>query len=257
MATHKVPHGYGTRQPVVRFIEVSKGERPAIEEEVAIWLPVLQQLQLQQEWYVILAGTILGRCATTNNLVPCNRGVATTVRYTASDVAYSYDIENTSTLVTAAKAVANGMAANRPVGWAPFHYLSSSMGVKYVNYELQPHVTTLNDYVVQVPLIWSHQTEGTRTLVNGCLVVANQSNATWAANGAPVRYLAADSAEQIAGRCLIVETIAAYDNLDKVRTVRGLGLSGDGTSGIESWLVATHEDGAAATISAKIAIDLL
>lgn len=255
--TIKVPYGY-ERQPILRFLEISKGERPAIEEQTASWLPVVQLSTLQTEWWVILAGTILTRDDATNNLVPCPGPATINVPYTVNDVNYTYDVVNPTTLVTVAMTRNNQLTNNPPIGWAPYHFFARSMQTRRTNYDLQPNVATLNDYIIQMPLVWDEQTTGANTLINGCLIRPQGSNATWLKNGSPVRWLnGVDSVEYIAGRALIVENIAVYDNLDKVRVVRGSGLSGDGTGGIETWLSANHEDGDPATISAKIAIDLM
>lgn len=254
----KQPRGY-SRQPIINFQEISKGERPAIDLSTAIWLPVIQQSTLQGEWHVILAGTICSLQG--GRVVPANGGVAQNVTYTVNDVGYTYDIDNTANFVTAAGAAANQLADNRPVGWSWHHMFSDSANTVYTNYSLQPHVSTLNDYMVQVPLLWDEQYPGAgiaTDIMEGWLV-RPLGDATWAKNGAPVRWVdGTDTADQIAGRCLRLETISVIDNLNKIRTVSGLGLSGDGTNGIEHWLVATREDGTTAVSrKATIAIDLL
>lgn len=255
--TIKIPDAYA-RQPVIHFQEVSKGERPAIDcERPATWLPVIQQSARQGEWHVVLAGTIVAREVTTGNLlVPANGGAAQNVTYTVNDVGYTYNYANTTQLVTAA-GVAGQYPANLPMGWCFYHWFSQSMITRFTNYSLQPNVATLNDYVIEIPLIWTHQTTGANALINGCLVRPD-GTAVWAQNGSPIRWInGVDSVEQIAGRVLKVEDITVVDNLDKVRTVRGLGLSGDGTSGIEHWLSATHQNGSTADHKAIIAIDLM
>ena len=258
--TIKVPPGYA-RQPIIHFQEISKGRSPAIpDEKAALWLPVVQLSEMQKEWHVVLAGTIVARDATTLTLVPANGGVQQNIVYSASDEGYSVDVEDTTKLVVSAKTVSNGLAANLPVGWCYYHWFSRSMEVKYTNYDLQPNVATLNDYVVQVPLLWNEQMAnlGTTGLRDGCYVKPLGSG-TWKKNGAPVRWVAAsDSAEQIAGRVLKLETITELDHLGKVRVVSGTGLSGDGTSGLEHWLSGLREDGTTAlTKDMYVAIDCM
>ena len=254
MAEIRIPSGY-SHQPTINFQEVSKGERPAITEQMALWLPVVQLSAIQNEWHVVLAGTIVAHQG--GFIVPANGGAAQDVSYTASDVTAGTYSVTTGSAITAAGTVTDALTANLPVGWAWHHMFSRVSQVAFTNYDLMPNVSTLNDYVVELPLIWSEQTTGDEALVDGCLVKPLGS-ATWNKNGAPVRYIdATDSAEQICGRVLKLDDITVVDSLDKVRTVNGLGLSGDGTSGIEHWLSATHEGGSVADHKAIIAIDLM
>lgn len=260
--TIKVPHGYG-RQPIINFQEISAGRSPAIpDEKAALWLPGIQASEMQKEWHVVLAGTICARDATTGDLVPANGGVAQNVVYSAVDEAYTPDVEDLTILVVAAKSVSNGLAANLPIGWCYYHWYSRGMQVKYGNYDLQPNVALLNDYLVQVPLLWDEQYTNIGNLVtglcNGCYVKPLGSG-TWKKNGAPVRWLtASDSMEQVAGKIIKIETITADTGLAKTRVVKGTGISGDGTSGLEHWLSATREDGATAcTKDMYVAVDFM
>lgn len=254
----KVPRGYG-RQPLINFQEISKGRSPAIEDEqVANYLPVLQQSKMQSEWQTILAGTIVSRDSN-GYLVPANGGSAMTPKYGDSDVDYTVDIDDTTSLVSSAASASSTIAANRPIGWASYHWFAGSIRDRHLNYDLQPNVSTLNDYVIQIPLLWDAQYTGDDTLLDGCLVKAMQDDTTMKKNGAPVYFdPAADSVDQIAGRVLKLGSISAKGGLNKVRVVKGTGLSGDGTDGIEHWLVAKREDGATDVSKyAYIAIDFM
>lgn len=256
----KVPRGYG-RQPIINFQEISKGVSPAIEDEQAAnYLPVLQASKLQDEWMVVLAGTIVGRDSN-GYLVPCNGNEASVdLVYSVNDVGYTVDIEDTTELVTAAKTATDEFPQTLPIGWASYHWFTGSVRDRHQNYDLQPNVSTLNDYLVQVPLLWDEQFGGgSDPLVNGCLVKPHFSATVMKKNGAPIYFdPAADSVDLVSGRVLKVGNIRAKGGLEKVRTLAGSGISGDGTGGIEHWLVATREDGTTASNKqAYIAIDFM
>lgn len=251
----KIPRDFA-RQPLINFQEISKGERPAITEVGNSWMPVVQLSPTQNEYWNMLAGIIVAHQG--GVLVPANNATACNVVYAAADVNYTEDIGNMTNLVAAAVTRANALVANLPVGWLWHHIFSTAIPLRNINYDLQPNIVTLNDYIVQFPIRWHEQSEGANALVDGCLV-RPLASATTGKVGSPVRWVnGVDSAEQICGRVLRLEAIAIIDNLDKVRTVRGLGISGDGTGGFEHWLVANHEDtGAQATHKATVAIDLM
>ena len=207
---------------------------------------------------VVLAGTIVGRDSN-GYLVPCNGNqAAINLVYSVNDVSYTVDIDDATNLVAAAKTATAKFPQTLPVGWASYHWFSGSVRERHLNYDLQPNVSTLNDYLVQVPLLWDEQYTSD-ALINGGLVKPFYSATVMKKNGAPVYFdPATDSVDLVCGRVLKVGTIAAKGGLDKVRTMKGGGLSGDGTNGIEHWLVATREDGSTAcNKQAYVAIDFM
>jgi len=255
--TTKTPLGYG-RQPIKNLQEINEGERPNLPiMKPAKYLPVKTQMEKLKEYYVIEAGVVLS-LDTSGYFTPCNGGVAQDITYAAGDVAYTVDADDATAFVSAAGTASAQLGANLPIGWCNEHLLSNTTAERNVNYYMQDAMPVLCDYVVELPLLWTAQTTGATEIVAGCLVKAYgaEIDATNAC-GAPVRWQhGADSVDQIIGRCHWLDSIAEVDNLSMVRGVRGLGLSGDGTSGIESWLVGTHQGGDAATTRVRISITL-
>lgn len=254
----KSPLGYG-RQPIKNLQEIFKGERPSLPSMYpAKYLPVKTEIKKLEEYYVLEAG-VIAALDSNGYLVPANGGAAQTITYAANDTDYTVDVDDATSFVSGAGNASATLAANLPIGWINEHIMSYTYEERHVNYKFQDFMGILCDYVVEFPLLWTEQTAGDQALTNGCLIAplgasVDSSNQC----GAPVRFRhGTDSVEQICGRCQWLDDIAEIDNMSKVRTVKGLGLSGDGTDGIHSWLVGTHEGGDAAAKYARVAIDLM
>jgi len=236
----KTPRGYG-RQPVMQFLEISQGERPSMAIAPAKYIPVQQQDQLFNEWYTILAGQIVA-FDSAGALVPANGGTAQDIVYTANDVSYTVDQADQTILVAAAKTISNGYLANKPSGWAFFHWYSSAIEDRYYNYILQPRVSILCDYFISVPLKLTAQ----NAFASGDFVMPNGS-------GQPIPWDTV-SVEQVCGRAIKVGTALQDEGLAKVRTMKGMGLAGQDTGGMLPHLYGTHEGGGAITTEILINI---
>lgn len=235
----KVPRGYEVTRP--KILEISEGERPALARGTdalypAPWLPVSFLDKRHEEYIVIDAGKILARQDT--YLVPANGGVAADVVYADADVGEVLDVSvfpGSRTFVTTAKTESGARTANKPVGWAPFHFYNRATPQdKWINYELQAEVTTLNRYLIEMPITKTAQD----AFADGELVKSDL-------DGDPVPFdPAADDVDQVAGRVLHVFDILtgsnSHDRLDLVRVVKGSGVSGDATSGVEKHLRQLH-----------------
>lgn len=258
-AAHKTPRGFEV-QPVREFQFISEGASPKITKgEVATYLPVLRQDKHFDENFVILAGMIVSRDSG-GQLVPANGGAAQTLDYTAIDVDYTVDLDggdvnnSAATLVAAAKTTAATIAANLPMGWAPYHFYSGSLRLRFAskNYELQPDVAILNRGLIEMPITKTDQA----TIDEGSLLQSDTDGipTVWAPGGV------ADVA-QIVGRALFRDPIASYpgkDGLSKVRTVRGPALAGANTDGVHGWLYnKTHDGGGVAVDYIRVNITLL
>ena len=85
-----------------------------------------------------------------------------------------------------------------------------------------------SDYLIEIPVLSG--TDASGTIAAGDLVCSNTA-------GGFIKWTDAVSmVDQIVGRCIQRATVSAVDNLDKVQTVPGLGLSGSATSGVPSHL---------------------
>ena len=236
----RIPRGYERNSNLTRtFLEISQGERPALELKPAQYLPVQVQDQYLNDWVVISAGTIVAVDAS-GDLVNCNGGAATAYTYTANDIGLTvdYDSNGHDTYVTAAGATSSTPPGNKPIGVAPYDYYQNlSAGydsasptevTKYTNYQLQDKVAVLCDYLIEIPV--KSGTDASGTINAGDLV---QSSTI----GGFIRWNdQVHIPDQIVGRCIQRSTVAAVDNLDKVQTVPGLGLSGTDTGGIPQHL---------------------
>jgi len=240
MADNRVPRGYERNSNLVReFMEISQGERPAFEAKPAQYLPVSVQDQYLNDWVVIKAGIVVAIDAS-GDLVWANGGASHQYTYVASDVGLTidYDDGGHDTYVSAAKTTTAYAPGNKPVGVAPYDYYqnlnqgfdsASPTGLtKYNNYQVQDKVAVLCDYLIEVPIKSGCDASG--TINPGDLVQAdiNGGYIIWRDN--------TDDVTQIVGRCIQRSTVAAVDNLDKVQTVPGLGLSGSDTGGIPQHL---------------------
>jgi len=238
---NRIPRGYERTQGL---LEISKGERPALELKPAQYLPVVREDRYLEDWVVIEAGTIVS-VDPSGFLVPCNGFQPQTVDYSANDVGITVDIDDAGhdTYVTAAGTSTDEIAANKPVGVAPYDYyqnLNAGFGeagaTKYLNYQIQDKVAILCDYLIEVPVHSGADASG--TIAAGDLVCSNTA-------GQFIKWTDGVSmVDQIVGRCIQRSTVSAVDNLDKVQTVPGLGLSGYDTNGVPSHLYDYDNDAA-------------
>ena len=239
MATNRIPRGYERNSNLVReFLEISEGERPALTLRPAQYLPVKYQDHYLNDWVVITAGTIVSVDAS-GDLVNANGGASQALTYTADDVGLTIDLETNGhdVYVTGAKTTTAKMAGNKPIGVAPYDYYqninqgfdtASPVGLtKYTNYQIQDKVAVLCDYLIEVPVKTGVDASG--TVNSGDLV---QSNST----GGFILWRETDPVSQIVGRCIQRKAVTVVDNLDKVQTVPGLGLSGSDTAGVPQHL---------------------
>ncbi len=133
-------------------------------------------------------------------------------------------------------------------------WYSGILDERFQNYELQPFVAVWNQGYFEYPMIRA-ETEG--TLVRGGLV--RPGSGTAGDEGHYVRWVdGVDDADQIVGRCWKIETIASLRDrgLSRVHTVKGLGLSGTGTSGVSAHLVQTREAGGNAVTMFRVVLNV-
>lgn len=242
MASARIPRGYERNSNLVReFLEISEGQRPALELRPAQYLPVKYQDHYLNDWVVITAGTIVS-VDPSGDLVNCNGGASQSLTYTSDDIGLTVDFDSNGhdsyVTVSEVGATTNKVAGNKPIGVAPYDYyqnLNSGFDsanptglTKYTNYQIQDKVAVLCDYLIEVPVKSAVDASGT---VNpGDLVQSD-------ANGGFILWRnGTNDVTQIVGRCIQRKAVAAVDNLDKVQTVPGLGLSGSDTAGVPQHL---------------------
>jgi hypothetical protein len=209
-----------------------------LELRPAQYLPVIREDKYLEDWVVISAGTIVSIDAS-GYLVPCNGYQPKTLTYTSNDIGITVDIDTNGHDVYVTSSTTgvstNSITANKPIGVAPYDYyqnLSAGFGVtgnnKYTNYQIQNKVAVLCDYLIEVPVLSG--TDASGSVAPGDLL---QSNTT----GGFVKWKdTVGMVDQIVGRCVQRLATTAVDNLDKVQTVPGLGLSGSDTGGVPSHL---------------------
>jgi hypothetical protein len=240
MSGARIPRGYERNSNLVRdFLEISEGQRPALELRPAQYLAVKYQDHYLNDWVVITAGTIVAVDAS-GDLVHANGGASSTITYTADDIGLTVDLDANGhdEYVAAAGASSVLMAGNKPIGVAPYDYFqninagfdsASPAGLtKYTNYQIQDKVAVLCDYLIEVPVKTAVDASG--TVKAGDLVQSD-------ANGGFILWKnGTHDVTQIVGRCIQRKSVVAVDNLDKVQTVPGLGLSGSDTAGVPQHL---------------------
>lgn len=257
MASARIPRGYERNSNLVRdFLEISEGQRPALELRPAQYLPVVTQDHYLNDWVVVRAGTIVA-VDPSGDIVIANGGTPNSITYSLTNdvgITIDYDDAGHDTYVTSASTTT--LPANKPIGVAPYDYYQNiNQGfdsatpaglTKYTNYQIQDKVAVLCDYLIEVPV--KSGTDASGTIYAGDLV---QSNTT----GGFVKWCnGVGDVTQIVGRCIQRKTIAAVDNLDKVQTVPGLGLSGSDTAGVPQHLY-DYDNSAAYTT--KLLIQLM
>lgn len=236
---NRIPRGYERNSNLVReFLEISEGERPALELRPAQYLPVKYQDNYLNDWVVITAGTIVA-VDPSGDLVNANGGASQTLTYTSNDIGITVDLDANGhdEYVTVAGASSAKVAGNKPIGVAPYDYfqninagfdsLNPTGLTKYTNYQIQDKVAVLCDYLIEVPVKSGVDASGTVQV--GDLVQSD-------ANGGFILWRESDPVSQIVGRVIQRKAVSAVDNLDKVQTVPGLGLSGSDTAGVPQHL---------------------
>jgi hypothetical protein len=249
---NRIPRGYERTRGL---LEISKGERPALELKPAQYLHVIREDKYLEDWVVIEAGTIVS-VDPSGLLVPCNGFEPQTITYDDNDIGLTVDIDETndSTYVTVAGASSAAIDGNKPVGVAPYDYyanLNAGFGnagaTKYLNYQIQDKVAILCDYLIEIPVHGDADASG--IIVAGDLVQSNTE-------GKFIKWVdGASDVSQIVGRCIQrADNSTPVDNLDKVQTVPGLGLSGSATQGTPSHLFDYSND---APYAEKMLIQLM
>lgn len=228
--TLKAANGY-ERTGYDVFSEVSEGERPALAEvaQPANWLPVQAWDDYNHEGIVVLAGTIMGFDSLISGvprLVPAVGASPMTITYGTYDVSYTVDADDLTSLVASAGAASAVIAANRPVGWAWFHYYSAGIRDRLINYDLQAQVSILLDYIIELALV--DDITGVQNFAHGSFI---KPGVTGTKGGLPHLWVnGADSAELICGRVIYRATIpygtSSRSRMDLVKPVKGLSLSG-------------------------------
>ena len=254
----RIPRGYERNANLVReFLEISEGQRPALAVRPAQYLPVKYQDHYLNDWVVITAGTIVAIDAS-GDLVNANGGASQTVTYASDDIGLTVNIDANGhdSYVAVAGAASAKLAGNKPIGVAPYDYYqninqgfdsASPTGLtKYTNYQIQDKVAILCDYLIEVPVKSGVDASG--KVNSGDLVQSD-------ANGGFILWRnGTDDHTQIVGRCIQRKTVVAVDNLDKVQTVPGLGLSGSDTAGVPQHL---YNYGTSSAYSEKLLIQLM
>jgi hypothetical protein len=236
------------------FLKVTGIVAPHEEWEVVGYLPVDRLDAINDEYFVIEGGRVVAITARTEarflgKLDLANGGTAQDVTYTANDVGIAEDVASPDNLVSVAGNNVGARLANIPIGLAKFPVYNGTIKDRLRNFELQPVVTVLNQGYWEFPIIFTDQDTGGAALVEGGLVRPGDV-------GELVRWVnGVDSVEQLIGRCWRIRAIAAEGGLDKVHTVKGLGLAGTDTAGIPQHLVATKEAGGAADTMFRVVIN--
>ena len=238
MSSARIPRGYERNSNLTRdFLEISEGQRPALELRPAQYLPVRYQDHYLNDWVVITAGTIVSIDAS-GDLVNCNGGAAQSVTYTSNDIGITvnYGSNGHDAYVTTTNTVT--IPGNKPIGVAPYDcFQNINAGfdtanpaglTKYTNYQIQDKVAVLCDYLIEVPVKSGVDASG--VVHSGDLVQSD-------GNGGFILWRnGVSDVTQIVGRCIQRKNVVAVDNLDKVQTVPGLGLSGSDTAGVPQHL---------------------
>jgi len=274
--TFKDARGYG-RTGYSVYHELSQGVRPTLGEvaKPANWLPVLLQDQYVDEWWCILAGTIvsmtrdIGGSGSANAIVPANGGVAMNIVYTANDEDYTIDVDTvvagdpTKLAAGAAGAATQVLPDNKPIGWAWHHYYSGSIETRLINYDVQPFVSIVCDYEIEVALVDPDPTSGDVQNFEAGDLIKPGIWPTGPRAGVPHVWVnGVDSAEQICGRVLyragIPTGVNSRSRIDLVRTVRGFGLSGMESDGkprhLDAYMLGSTTTKATDFIRANIAL---
>jgi hypothetical protein len=258
MSGARIPRGYERNSNLVReFLEISEGQRPALELRPAQYLPVKYQDHYLNDWVVVTAGTIVA-VDPSGDLVNANGGASQVLTYTANDIGITVDLDANGhdEYVATAGASSSRVAGNKPIGVAPYDYFQNINAgfdsanptglTKYTNYQIQDKVAVLCDYLIEVPVKTAVDASGTVNVGDLVQSDANGGFILWR-NGT-------HDVTQIVGRCIQRKAVAAVDNLDKVQTVPGLGLSGSDTAGVPQHL---YNYNTSSAYSEKLLIQLM
>lgn len=229
------------------YHEISDGRRPALGDvaKPANWLPVLLEDQYKNEWLVMLAGTIVSMvrdasAGIPNRIVPANGGTAMNIVYTDSDVGYTVDVDAVAagdpSLVTAAKTAGETLPTNKPIGWLWHHCYSGSVEARLINYDIQPFISIVCDYEVELALVDPDPLDNDVQNFEAGDFIKPGIWPTGPRAGVPHLWVnGVDSAEQICGRVLyragIPTGVNSRSRIDLERPVRGFGLSGMESNG--------------------------
>lgn len=206
---------------IIPDIELSEGERPAIEFKPAAWLPVQFYDKYYENWNVIMPGKIVA-LDNDGRVVPAQYGLASAqITYTADDVtAGVIDARTGVTLligaigtfnvsaVTAFNGVAGvTLAPSKPIGVCPYAVLQWAGGdgfnpanYRQHNYNMQHQIAVLCDYVIQLPLVPVAQTAASLTFgapsanISTSSAVSNIPVATNTVGRTPIAFTGGPSA---------------------------------------------------------------
>ena len=241
---------------VTPFLKVSGVEAPHEEFKVVQYLPVGlgRKDGVNQEFFTIEGGRVVAittriEAKYVGRLDLANGGEGQAVVYTADDIGRTDDVANPDNLVTAAATIVGARLANIPIGIAPYPYYQGNLDERLKNFELQRTVAVENQGYYEYPMQFASQLLGAEALVQGCLVKSGPM-------GELIRWVnGTDSVEQLIGRVWRIKDIAATGGLDKVHTIRGLGLSGTDTEGIPAHLNVDIDTGGPATKFFRVVIN--
>lgn len=235
-------------QQAVPFLNVSEVIAPHEQWKPVGYLPVDRLDPSTDEYFVIEAGRVVSITARTEarftgKLDLANGGSAQDVVYVAADVDKTEDVANPDNLVSTAATESSARTANFPLGITLWPIWQGTIPERLKNFRLQDVVTVYAQAYGEYPVLWDSQDTGAQALVEGRAVMSG-------ARGELVLWRnGTDSVDQLVGRCWQITTIAAVGDLDKVRTMTGIGLAGTDTSGIPQHLNFTHKDDSTAAVT--------
>jgi hypothetical protein len=235
-------------QQAVPVLHISEVITPHEQWKPANYIPVKREDPSTNEFFVVEAGRAVGITARTEarftgTLTLANGGSAQTITYAADDISKTEDVDNPDNVVTVAGAASATDTANFPLGIVLHPIWQGTIPELNKNFRLQDVITVYAQAYVEYPVLFDTQDTGAQTLVEGRGLMPG-------AVGELVLWRdGTDSVDQLVGRCWQISAIAAVGDLDKVRTMTGLGLAGTGTSGIPQHLNFTHTDDATAAVT--------
>jgi len=239
--TIKISRGLSLRSKQIQ--ELSEGFRPALSLKPAPYLPILETIGVEGDPIVIKAGTLIALDAW-NNIVPANCGATCTIAYSETDATFGTlrysagSAEGAGAAVTTGPSPANfTLPANYAIGYAAYDMAQNQElngQPSSLNYQIQTNQKGIVcDYLVSYPMDHANQMD---SAVGDLIIPDNSRPGHWmplkaadiTANAAGI-YLVMSN---VVGKVMKVELLTAIDNLDKVETVPGFGLTGRETSGI-------------------------
>jgi len=250
--TIKIARGLSLRRKQMQ--EISEGFRPALSLKPAPYLPIVDTFGVEGDPVVIPAGRLIALDAW-NNIVPANCGAAATISYSATDATYGtpkYDAAESEGLGDAVAAgptpASFSLVANYCIGYAAFDMVQNQElngQPSSLNYQVQTNQKGIVcDYMVEYPIRTTNQMDATP----GDLIVPDNANP---GHWMPLKagdFTAIDAATlyklltNVVGKVMRVDAISVIDNLDKVETVPGFGVTGAETNGISNHLSSAIAD---------------